>query len=207
MLRLEHLFDRLGQLIERDAPVDHHHALATIFEIMDVGSRADLKSDLLKELEKHRLQLIGYRGNPSISEADARRRDRPHRRRVRAAQSGRRQGGRCTDGQRMADEHPQPDQHSRRHLRIRPAGVLRLAAARCEAPACRSAAMGRLADAARRGAAGAARRACATRAARSRSSRSAGSTRKACRRVVSIASCAFVSIRRCNSFPRSAATD
>ena len=69
MLRLEHLFDRLGQLIERDAPVDHHHALATIFEIMDVGSRADLKSDLLKELEKHRQQLVGYRGNPSISEA------------------------------------------------------------------------------------------------------------------------------------------
>ena len=57
MLRLEHLFDRLGQLIERDAPVDHHYALATIFEIMDVGSRADLKSDLLKELEKHRQQL------------------------------------------------------------------------------------------------------------------------------------------------------
>ena len=69
MLRLEHLFDRLGQLIERDAPVDHHHALATIFEIMDVASRADLKSDLLKELEKHRQQLLGYRGNPAISEA------------------------------------------------------------------------------------------------------------------------------------------
>ena len=48
MLRLEHLFDRLGQLIERDAPVDHHYALATIFEVMDVASRADLKSDLLK---------------------------------------------------------------------------------------------------------------------------------------------------------------
>jgi cell division protein ZapD len=69
MLRLEHLFDRLGQLIERDAAVDHHHALATIFEIMDVGSRADLKSDLLKELEKHRQQLVGYRGNPSIAQA------------------------------------------------------------------------------------------------------------------------------------------
>jgi len=69
MLRLEHLFDRLGQLIERDAPVDHHHALATIFEIMDVGSRADLKSDLLKELEKHRQQLAGYRGNPGIAES------------------------------------------------------------------------------------------------------------------------------------------
>jgi cell division protein ZapD len=69
MLRLEQLFDRLGQLIARDAPVDHHYALATLFEIMDVGSRADLKSDLLKDLERHKVQLNGYRGNPSVSEA------------------------------------------------------------------------------------------------------------------------------------------
>jgi len=69
MLRLEHLFDRLGQLVVRDAAVDHHFALATIFEIMDVASRADLKSDLLKELDRHRAQLAGYRGNPAISEA------------------------------------------------------------------------------------------------------------------------------------------
>ncbi|WP_298835437.1 cell division protein ZapD [uncultured Piscinibacter sp.] len=69
MLRLEHLFDRLGQLIERQAPVDHHFALATIFEIMDVASRADLKSDLLKDLERQKVQLNGYRGNPSISES------------------------------------------------------------------------------------------------------------------------------------------
>ena len=68
MLRLEHLFDRLGQLIARDAPVDHHFALATVFEIMDVAARADLKSDLLKELEKHKQQFNSYRGNPSISE-------------------------------------------------------------------------------------------------------------------------------------------
>ncbi len=68
MLRLEHLFDRLGQLVARDAPVDHHFALATIFEIMDVASRADLKSDLLKELERHRIQLQAFRGHPGISE-------------------------------------------------------------------------------------------------------------------------------------------
>ncbi len=68
MLRLEHLFDRLAQLVPRDLPVDHHFALATIFEIMDVASRADLKSDLLKELERHRNQLVGYRGNPHIAE-------------------------------------------------------------------------------------------------------------------------------------------
>ncbi len=69
MLRLEHLFDRLGQLIPRDGAIDHHHALATIFEIMDVGARADLKSDLLKELERHRQQLLGFRGNPAIAES------------------------------------------------------------------------------------------------------------------------------------------
>lgn len=68
MLRLEHLFDRLGQLMARETPVDHHYALATIFEIMDVSARADLKSDLLKELDRHKAQLNAFRGNPSIAE-------------------------------------------------------------------------------------------------------------------------------------------
>ena len=69
MLRLEHLFDRLGQLAARDEPVDHHFALSTLFEVMDVASRADLKSDLLKDLERHRQQMQAYRGHPGISEA------------------------------------------------------------------------------------------------------------------------------------------
>lgn len=68
MLRLEHLFDRLGQLIPRDAAVDHHFALATLFEILDVSARADLKSDLLKELDRYRQQYLSYRGNPSIAQ-------------------------------------------------------------------------------------------------------------------------------------------
>jgi len=68
MLRLEHLFDRLGRLLPRDDAVDHHYALATLFEIMDVSSRADLKSDVLKDLERQRTQFNSYRGNPSISE-------------------------------------------------------------------------------------------------------------------------------------------
>jgi hypothetical protein len=64
MLRLEHLFDRLGQLLPRDAAVDHHFALATIFEIMEVASRADLKSDLLKELDRHRSPADGLPRQP-----------------------------------------------------------------------------------------------------------------------------------------------
>lgn len=67
-LRLEQLFKRLGVLISRDAPLDHHFALATLFEVMDVAARADLKSDVLKDLEKQKAVLNSYRGNPSISE-------------------------------------------------------------------------------------------------------------------------------------------
>lgn len=68
MLRLEHLFDRLVKMVARDEAVDHHFALSTLFEIMDVAARADLKSDLLKELDRQRTLMQGYRGHPSISE-------------------------------------------------------------------------------------------------------------------------------------------
>lgn len=69
MLRLEQLFDRLGALMARDSALDHHFALFTLFEIMDVASRADLKSDMLKELERQRSRLQSFRGNPQISAA------------------------------------------------------------------------------------------------------------------------------------------
>ena len=68
-LRLEHLFRRLGELIPRAHPLDHHYALATIFEVMDVAARADLKSDVMKDIERQKHVLHGYRGNPAIAEA------------------------------------------------------------------------------------------------------------------------------------------
>ena len=67
-LRLEHLFRRLGELVPRDHPLDHHYALVTLFEVMDVAMRADLKTDVLKDLDKQKLALNGYRGNPAIAE-------------------------------------------------------------------------------------------------------------------------------------------
>jgi cell division protein ZapD len=67
-LRLEHLFRRLGELIPRSHPLDHHYALGTIFEVMDVAARADLKSDVLKDLERQKQVLMGYRGNPGVAE-------------------------------------------------------------------------------------------------------------------------------------------
>jgi cell division protein ZapD len=67
-LRLEHLFKRLGELVYRESSLDHHYALTTIFEVMDVGSRADLKSDVMKDLEKQKQVFNSYRGNPAIAE-------------------------------------------------------------------------------------------------------------------------------------------
>ena len=67
-LRLEQLFRRLGELIARTQAIDHHFALTTIFETMEVAARADLKADVLRDLEKQKQLLESYRGNPSISE-------------------------------------------------------------------------------------------------------------------------------------------
>lgn len=65
LFAVEHLFLRLSELMSRDAPLDHHFAIATMFEVMDVGARADLKSDVLKDLDKQKQVLNGYRGNSS----------------------------------------------------------------------------------------------------------------------------------------------
>lgn len=67
-LRLEHLFLRLAELMSREHALDHHFALTTIFEVMDVGARADLKSDVLKDLDKQKHTLDAYRGNPAIAQ-------------------------------------------------------------------------------------------------------------------------------------------
>lgn len=67
-LRLEQLFRRLSELVPRNHALDHHYAIQTIFEIMDVASRADMKSDVLKDIDRQKLQLNSYRGNPAISE-------------------------------------------------------------------------------------------------------------------------------------------
>lgn len=67
-LRLEHLYRRFDVLLQRDHPIDHHFAFSTLFEIVEVGGRSDLKSDILKDLERHKQQYASYRGNPSVSE-------------------------------------------------------------------------------------------------------------------------------------------
>lgn len=68
LLRLEDLYGRTAFFAAQEHALDHHAALLGIFEIMEVASRADLKSDLLQELERQRQSLQALRNNPHISE-------------------------------------------------------------------------------------------------------------------------------------------
>ena len=68
LLRLEDLFARMAHYTELDHGMDHHAALLTLFEILEVASRADLKSELLQELERQRRALSLLHNNPAISE-------------------------------------------------------------------------------------------------------------------------------------------
>ncbi|MCL2524334.1 MAG: cell division protein ZapD [Betaproteobacteria bacterium] len=68
LLRLEDLFEKMAHFTRGDASLEHHAALITLFEILDVAGRADLKMDLIQELERQRQTLLAYRNNPDISE-------------------------------------------------------------------------------------------------------------------------------------------
>lgn len=68
LLRLEDLYAKMAYFTEKASADDHHAALSVLFEILEVSSRADLKSDLLQELERQKRQLSALRNNPEISE-------------------------------------------------------------------------------------------------------------------------------------------
>ena len=66
LMRLEDLFARARYFAERDHAPEHHAALLALFEITDVASRADLKTDILQELERQKQVLGPLRSNPEI---------------------------------------------------------------------------------------------------------------------------------------------
>ena len=66
LLRLEDLYEKFQFFVHQPDPMQHHVALSTIFDMLEVAGRADLKSDLLQELERQRQTLLGYRLNPNV---------------------------------------------------------------------------------------------------------------------------------------------
>lgn len=68
LMRLEDIFARVSHFAAQESANDHHAALLALFEITDVAARADLKTDLLQELERQRQVLGPLRHNPQIEQ-------------------------------------------------------------------------------------------------------------------------------------------
>lgn len=68
LLRLEDLFERARFFFERTEPAEHHAALITLFEILEVAGRADLKADLLQELDRQRQVMHAFRTSTEINQ-------------------------------------------------------------------------------------------------------------------------------------------
>jgi len=68
MLRLEDLYGRVNHFIELDSRNDHHAAIDALFELIEVAGRADLKADLMQEMDRQKRLLMALRGNPEVSE-------------------------------------------------------------------------------------------------------------------------------------------
>ncbi|MDO4433841.1 MAG: cell division protein ZapD [Alysiella sp.] len=57
LIRIEHLFNRFKHTLAGEDKWSHHVAIGSLFEIMECSSRADLKLEILQELERQR-QII-----------------------------------------------------------------------------------------------------------------------------------------------------
>ena len=68
LIRLEDLFARARFFAAQDAAADHHAALLSLFDVSDVAARADLKTDVLQELERQKQLLAPLRSNPQIDQ-------------------------------------------------------------------------------------------------------------------------------------------
>lgn len=68
LLRLEDLFERFDAYTASSLQHAHHAALLTLFELAEVAARADLKTDLLHELDRQRTVLSALRGNPQVQD-------------------------------------------------------------------------------------------------------------------------------------------
>ena len=71
LLRLEELFQKAQFFIESTDARQHHIALLTLFEIVDVAGRADIKSDIITELDRQKQLLSNSAKKIPLSEEQA----------------------------------------------------------------------------------------------------------------------------------------
>jgi len=66
-LRVEDLFAKVLHNIEESHEYQHHSALLTLLQILDIVDRLELRSDLMQELSRQRMAMEVLRGNPAIA--------------------------------------------------------------------------------------------------------------------------------------------
>jgi cell division protein ZapD len=66
LLRVEHLFDRLFFFAKGTDPHFHQITVATLFELLDVCDRTDLRGAVLQDLERQRAALSALRQHPGV---------------------------------------------------------------------------------------------------------------------------------------------
>ncbi len=66
LLRLEDLFEKFRYFLGQHHPQQHHVALSTIFEILEVAGRSDMKSEMLQELERQKQTILGFKSHPNV---------------------------------------------------------------------------------------------------------------------------------------------
>lgn len=66
LLRLEDLYEKFTFFLQQEHPLQHHVAISTVFEMLEVAGRADLKSDLLQELERQKQTLTSFKSHPNV---------------------------------------------------------------------------------------------------------------------------------------------
>lgn len=67
-LRLEYLFQSVAECMQGKTPLNARTAVANLIDITDQLARADIKGDLIKELERHAATLGALRGNPAVNQ-------------------------------------------------------------------------------------------------------------------------------------------
>jgi len=68
LLRLEYLFERFHYYVEKDDARDMHPAIPLIFDLGEITARADLKSSLMKELDRQKSGLENLKNQAGINQ-------------------------------------------------------------------------------------------------------------------------------------------
>lgn len=66
LLRVEYLFDRLFHFSANQDAYSHQIAVATLFDLLDIADRTDLRSAVLQDLERQRVALAALREHPGV---------------------------------------------------------------------------------------------------------------------------------------------